>query len=350
MSNNIPKRSIYIDLVKGIAIILVVIGHCIQYGSGSFYLNGEKYFENLWFRIIYSFHMPLFMVISGYLYYYTCTKNSILNVFLTKVQSLGVPILAWGTLDFIIWLLSGNGDLNLYTIKIYILMLINAPWFLWATLLCALSVLMIKVVTKDSVYAYVLVIPFFVIFPDNYNLVWLKFMYPYFLTGYLWNKYNIKTYWRKIVEDKKRIIILTLVLLCLYFCMIPSFHTKHYIYNSYISIWGKNSIINQIEIDIFRWAIGYVGISVFLIFVSFLSAYIRESSFFVKIGKKTLGIYLISGYINRYILVKITADICPNYIIWIIESVIVILICYVLTIIIEKNRVLNVILFGNRKN
>lgn len=28
------ERSLYLDVVKGLAIILVVVGHCIQFGSG----------------------------------------------------------------------------------------------------------------------------------------------------------------------------------------------------------------------------------------------------------------------------------------------------------------------------
>ena len=48
------KRIEWIDIAKGIGIILVVIGHISQIEV----LND----------IIYSFHMPLFFIISGYLY------------------------------------------------------------------------------------------------------------------------------------------------------------------------------------------------------------------------------------------------------------------------------------------
>ena len=62
------KRILSIDAIKAFAIFCVVLGHCIQYGSGIFYLKDEIYFENWLFKIIYSFHMPLFMLISGYLF------------------------------------------------------------------------------------------------------------------------------------------------------------------------------------------------------------------------------------------------------------------------------------------
>ena len=51
-------RDAFLDIAKGLAIILVVIGHVIQGSS-------EKFDELFWFRVIYSFHMPLFVFLSG---------------------------------------------------------------------------------------------------------------------------------------------------------------------------------------------------------------------------------------------------------------------------------------------
>lgn len=58
----VEKRGPFIDSLKGIAILLVVIGHVIVAIFGE---EQAKY--NLVFRICYSFHMPLFMIISGFL-------------------------------------------------------------------------------------------------------------------------------------------------------------------------------------------------------------------------------------------------------------------------------------------
>lgn len=55
---NIKLRDQFLDIAKGLAIILVVVGHVIQGGS-------EKFDDLLWFRVIYSFHMPLFVFLSG---------------------------------------------------------------------------------------------------------------------------------------------------------------------------------------------------------------------------------------------------------------------------------------------
>ena len=43
---NKSNRNLYIDIVKGIAIILVVYGHCIEYYSTE-YLNGNFFYSDL---------------------------------------------------------------------------------------------------------------------------------------------------------------------------------------------------------------------------------------------------------------------------------------------------------------
>ena len=59
------NRSLYLDIVKGFAIILVVYGHCIDYYSDE-YISGNLFYSDELHKIIYSFHMPLFMLVCGY--------------------------------------------------------------------------------------------------------------------------------------------------------------------------------------------------------------------------------------------------------------------------------------------
>ena len=63
---NLNNRIIWIDLVKAIGIILVIIGHGIQ----EYNLN-----MNFLEVIIYSMHMPLFFILSGYLFKYHSEAN-----------------------------------------------------------------------------------------------------------------------------------------------------------------------------------------------------------------------------------------------------------------------------------
>ena len=72
------NRIVYIDIIKGIAIILVIMGHVLSDPS-------------LLRNAIYTFHMPLFFIISGYF-----LKFKSENAFRKNFRSLLVPYLAVG--------------------------------------------------------------------------------------------------------------------------------------------------------------------------------------------------------------------------------------------------------------
>ena len=55
-----PDRIVYIDLAKFFAIFCVICGHVYQWT-----FPGDPYHESPCFQFIYSFHMPLFMALSG---------------------------------------------------------------------------------------------------------------------------------------------------------------------------------------------------------------------------------------------------------------------------------------------
>lgn len=58
------KRLIWVDSLKGWLMLLVVLGHAIQYVM----MEGECEMNYLW-NVIYSFHMPAFMALSGFVNY-----------------------------------------------------------------------------------------------------------------------------------------------------------------------------------------------------------------------------------------------------------------------------------------
>jgi fucose 4-O-acetylase-like acetyltransferase len=75
------KRLIDIDKVKGFAIFLVVLGHIISGGAP----KGNGWFIALT-QAIYRFHMPLFMCLSGIIYYYTFKPFNNINEYLSYLR------------------------------------------------------------------------------------------------------------------------------------------------------------------------------------------------------------------------------------------------------------------------
>ena len=64
------KRIVWADALKGILIILVVLGHSI---GASMTKLGNSFADDYLWNLIYSFHMPTFIAISGFL---ALRKNS----------------------------------------------------------------------------------------------------------------------------------------------------------------------------------------------------------------------------------------------------------------------------------
>lgn len=85
----------WILIAKGLGILLVVIGHFQPAVAPQWYKGMVN--------VIYSFHMPLFLLLSGYLYVYGKQKFGPLVI--SKIKRLVVPFISIGALFFIVkWL------------------------------------------------------------------------------------------------------------------------------------------------------------------------------------------------------------------------------------------------------
>lgn len=123
-------RKIIYDKVRGLAIILVVLGHAIQASyTDFFHVNA--------FNIIYSFHIPLFMFISGLVTY---KKDRKINLSWLKLRFLGLAIPFW-TWVFIPFMFNHGWRGGVITyVKEVLISPDKAHWFLWVLfLLCIVN-------------------------------------------------------------------------------------------------------------------------------------------------------------------------------------------------------------------
>lgn len=91
---NNGKRNVYMDFLKGIAILSVIIGHSLS--------DIEE--GKILFHVVYSFHMPLFMFISAYVEEQNKDKYAAKEwkMLIKRAGGLLIPYLSWSILGYVI--------------------------------------------------------------------------------------------------------------------------------------------------------------------------------------------------------------------------------------------------------
>jgi|SRR5581483_3220419 len=170
----------YLDVLKGLAILLVVFGHSIQN-----YLPDSYYEQNIIFRAIYSFHIPLFMFLAGAAATYSSRPMN-LDFIKRKFYMLVIPFISWGVIEYAI-----SPHAHLTPFLTYMYQDLKFPdyglWFLWVLFFNFCLLAIGKWLTKYlRLYSYLLV--WFVVYciPHNtYGIGLIKWHFPFFIAGYL---------------------------------------------------------------------------------------------------------------------------------------------------------------------
>lgn len=280
-------RDYKVDYIKGVTIFLVVYGHCIQFLNQS---SNYDFFKNPIFILIYMFHMPLFMLISGY-FAYKSTQKDFKVIVIQKFNQLIIPIFSWVSLVYIIkfFILIYTNSFTILIIKDYVSTLIYSFWFLWVLFECYLILIIGIKYLKNHLKFYLIIVFLFILFlPDKFLLQYLKFMYPYFIFGYFYHKNKQRFF----LLSKKSIITLAISFIILFI-----FWKKDY----YIYITGMNfNIPNILLIMIYRYLCGFIG-SLLFINIIYHCNLILFKSYFLNIGLNTMGIYIIQSYLMEFI-------------------------------------------------
>jgi fucose 4-O-acetylase-like acetyltransferase len=322
------------DILRGFAIILVVLAHCIQEGSGIEFSSNALYFDDRLYQLIYSFHMPLFMMISGYLTWGSVKKAvdklSRRALLKRRVNSVLVPVFLWTGLDYIrilvINYIKGSPQPEAL-IFVYFYNALNNLWFLWAVWWCFIIVYIVHFFLNDSFV--VLLIGFVALFfiPDGLNLGAYKFMMPYFIISFYFHRY---------IEDKggdkiEKYKYYMLILLALAFVgLFQLYDEESFIYLTGYKLIGKN-VPHQLYIDFYRMMVGFVGSGVFILLwkcITDISGY--EFKILRWLGVNSLGIYILSGYIIVFVVQRLDFIEKYSYIINVAEAIVVLIVAALL--------------------
>ncbi len=101
------EREVSFDFMKGILIVLVVLGHAISlmYGSD----NPDLWYQPC-FNVIYTFHMPLFIFVSGIFLRHSLSDKP-LEFLLKRVKRLALPCGIYSTLVLLIYVCTHDMEL-----------------------------------------------------------------------------------------------------------------------------------------------------------------------------------------------------------------------------------------------
>ena len=245
------QRNNTLDLYKGLAITLVLIGHAIQATCNTL---GLDCFDNIVFKTIYTFHMPLFMLISGYLFYYSLQKSqNYIHIFKKRFVNFILPIITLSLSITVLTIIFGkNLTIHMVLKNLFQDVFLWRFWFLWSLLLNTFVVSIAYKYSRNSIIT--------------------------------------KSFVNKLHNNN---ISLLLLIIC-YSILWYFYKHDYYIYTSGFSIIGKNISI-QIYYDIYRFIIGCVGCSLFMLFVYKLKT-LNILRIFIFLGQRTLGIYVLQMF------------------------------------------------------
>ena len=179
------QKLVWADSLKGLLMILVVMGHSIQYT-----LSGDECESNHIWNYIYSFHMPAFMAVSGYLNCRLGGTNRLRLVY-RRFQQLLIPYFVWE----LIYRLLGR---NLSVISFYNIFLHPYFWFLWVLFFINVTFQIgdwlaekLKVRQEFSIIAIGVLFMMVMIFGEVRILgfQFIAYYYIYYAFGYYLHKY-----------------------------------------------------------------------------------------------------------------------------------------------------------------
>lgn len=171
-------------------------------------------------------------------------------------------------------------------------------------------------------------------------------MYPYFLMGYFFHKFDGKTRWKKIYNS----VFFKVISGIIFVFLLLNFHKEMYIYTSGYQL-KEGNIFYQLYIDFFRLTIGLVGSICILYIVIFFEKYITDKvkNLLIYIGRNTMGIYIISSVLYNYLLSYLAKDVNGiNCILILFETICILSISILCIEVIKCYPIFNKLLLGQK--
>lgn len=233
----------FIDISKAIGIILVVVGHYYPDNAPIYYDSFRSY--------IYTFHMPLFLFLSGCMFVYTRKKESVFCTLKRKLNRLAIPYLIVSVLIIGLKLVTQRfvyveNEVDLFS---FVRMLYEPEagyflWYIWVLLwmyfLCSFC--------SNRTYLYILFVLSIIVkfipeeLPKVLCLHELKNSAMYFMLGAVLFNDNVYVYFRK---NYVQILFVICFVICSFFWFMEWCESP--IVMSLVGTFGIYSLANMMD-------------------------------------------------------------------------------------------------------
>ena len=339
MKNNQKGRIPYLDFLKFFAISSVLLGHSVEQTTGN------DFWDNPIWAFIYTYHMPLFMMLCGY-FFHSSLKLSFSELFKKKFVQLMIPaISAWVLMYLFVTLTKYNPYPEIVDLSWMGFM--NALWFLKSVFFCYL-IGWVFIKAFKNVWASAILSSVIALFTPLCNIDSINFMLPMFWMGHLFHQHQA---W--IDKHRKTLFASSLVA---FIAMLPFWSGRLTVYMVPIQFFDWSTFAfdwNNLGITLYRMAIGMVGSMFFFLLAPWV--YDRISDWRItptlnQLGKCTLGLYWTQTFllectwhsIGLYVNTPMTFLVGP--IIAIVEMVV----CYQAILLIRKSKYTRLLFLGEK--
>jgi fucose 4-O-acetylase-like acetyltransferase len=272
-------RNAVVDASKGLAILLVVLGHALQ-------THIPQFDDNWLFRAIYSFHMPMFFLLSGWVVK-PDTKGRIRKTLLRLL----LPAFCWQGISYFYF----AGTAQAHNSKGYGSALVgflenpgSGLWFLWVLALCIPAlVLCRKFEQRIGILAYLIGTVILIALPIPFlDIPTMKLYFPFVVIGYLLSRSSVKA--------RRLIPYLLGAAVAVWPLLLPFWRRTHELATDmplFIGIAGHRVPTRMLEYSGLKLVEGCAGSSI-AVFIAFLLFKYMHLTCLQWLGKHTLDIYV----------------------------------------------------------
>lgn len=277
------KRNLLLDNAKFVMIFFVVLGHLL------YSFETLNVFFEVSHKVIYSFHMPVFIIISGML-----TKQKVvIKDYLKKLfKTLLVPLVVFTCLYEILEVIL-YGSLSSFT-------QILAPywllWYLWSLFIWRiLAPYFLKLRYPILISVFIaLMTGYFDAVGYTFGISKTVYFFPFFLAGYKLTPNVLSN--SKLLKLPKSLLV-SIILLNITFFYLASGINSDWLYGCF----------SYFQLGVEDWFLG-PAVRLSLLAISFitsaavLSLIPKRKTFFTSLGSKTLYIYLLHGFFIKVLM------------------------------------------------